>query len=710
MATATNQGQKTKAEVEMGKFIQDTLELSPEDVEKLSVRYKNEQFDYLLTYDMGCGNSSAALISLTRTFMPRMISWPNSDARMSDVTILGRDFRGNKYSGDYAINLSGSIENFKCLPTSENLDRKYVLGPARRFSAISLREVWKAYFNITLSHCLDYANSHAALVGGKPVTWGNTLLLVAHPAGPAWSKELPNYREMIMEATGLPSEQVITFSEAKASMMYARQKKENGQFILQGGVDSLVIDLGASTIDVLHVDALGNPKKEFSIAFAGRDVDEVIGYAALNDLFPDFMVGQPRNKIPPASFFKNHELNMDRTKFKFSIRFAKEDACKAPGEEQILPMAPDKVSTVDAKRILNLLQKEKFCVTGVDMDFAKFMNKNAGSDSVTGTWNEILTNVVAYTAKDMDPNQPCQIVVSGGTANLVGVKDCVENGAYNAGFANPKLVMLNKPNDYDRTVPIGSGEYMLRVLNNLDTLEKFPQMLVQDVTRWLKDKATRGISDCIAEDAINKVNTILNTWAEKQNDSSADDLRLEFGKIQYSQAEVNDLCDINKMIVCHGRPLQLIDGLKNTINKKCNKLLSSISPVKHNLQYVFKIPNLTVPSAIIEDSVKKACTNINWLYHQTNWAYFWHSTNNTRLLSKKQRKHIRDNWLIDKKGVNRNTIQQEIRNVLLSELDGVCTKTEGFGIPDAIMADMKPLLGLAMFQQADEGKREENVN
>ena len=295
MATAINQGQKTKAEVEMGKFIQETLELSPEDVKKLSVRYKEGQFDYLLTYDMGCGNSSAALISLTRDFVPRMISWPKSSASMSDVTILGRDFRGNKYSGDYAINLSGSIENFKCLPTSENLDSKYFLGSEKRFPAISLREVWKAYFNITLSHCLDYANSHAVRVGGKPVTWGNTLLLVAHPAGPAWSKELLNYREMIMEATDLPSEQVITFSEAKASMMYARQKKENGQFILQGGVDSLVIDLGASTIDVLHVDALGNPKKEFSITFAGRDVDEVIGYAALNDLFPDFMVGQPRN-------------------------------------------------------------------------------------------------------------------------------------------------------------------------------------------------------------------------------------------------------------------------------------------------------------------------------------------------------------------------------------------------------------------------------
>ena len=97
METAINQGQKTKAEVEMGKFIQETLELSPEDVKKLSERYEKGHFDYLLTYDMGCGNSSAALISLTRTFVPRMISWSDSDARMSDVTILGRDFRGNKF-------------------------------------------------------------------------------------------------------------------------------------------------------------------------------------------------------------------------------------------------------------------------------------------------------------------------------------------------------------------------------------------------------------------------------------------------------------------------------------------------------------------------------------------------------------------------------------------------------------------------------------
>lgn len=694
MATATNQGQKTKAEVEMGKFIQETLELSPEDVKKLSARYKSGAFDYLLTYDMGCGNSSAALLSLTRAFMPRMISWPNSGARMSDVTILGRDCRGNKYSGYYAINLSGSIENFKCLPTSENLDRKYFLGLATRFPVMSLREAWREYFNITLSKCLNYANSHVVLVGGKPVTWGNTLLLVAHPAGPAWCKELPNYREMIMEATGLPSEQVITFSEAKASMMYARQKKENGQFILQGGMDSLVIDLGASTIDILHVDTLGNPKKEFSITFAGRDVDEVIGYAALNDLFPDFMVGQPRNKIPPTSFFNNHELNMDRTNFKFSIRFAKEDACKAPGEEQTLPMAPDKVFTVDAKRILNLLQTEKLCVTGVDMDFAKFMDKNAGSDSVTGTWNEILTNVVAYTAKDMDPNQPCQIVVSGGTANLVGVKDCVENGAYKAGFANPKLVILNEPNDYDQTVPIGSGDYMLRVLNNLDTLEKFPQMLVQDVTQWLAKKATPVITARITDFAIQRMMDTLNQWANNANNLSVNDLLSAFGKITFTQNEVNQLCDIQEAKL-GGQPLGNV--LQDAINEKCNRLLSSISPVNQQYQLTFDFPSWTVPHYTIAGSVREAADKIDWLFYQTILVYWFTNHDNTTPLPLKQRRHIRDTWRTDS---NKNVILSKVQSAVQSALNTWCLKTEGFGIPDAIMADMKPLLGFAMFQQA----------
>ena len=707
MATAINQGQKTKAEVEMGKFIQETLELSPEDVKKLSARYKSGAFDYLLTYDMGCGNSSAALISLTRTFIPRMISWPKSTVGMSDVTILGRNFKGDKYSGYFATNLSGSIENFKCLPTSENLDRKYFLGPARRFPEISLHEVWREYFNITFSHCLEYANNHAVRLGGKPVTWGNTLLLVAHPAGPAWCKELPNYREMIMEATGLPSEQVITFSEAKASMMYARQKKENGQFILQGGVDSLVIDLGASTIDILHIDALGTQKKEFSITFAGRDVDEVIGYAALNDLFPDFMAGQPRNKIPPASFFKNHELNMDRTGFKFLIRFAKEEACKNPEKKQIISMAPDKVFTFDTKRILNLLQKEKFCVTGVDMDFAKFMNPNAGSDSVTGTWNEILTNVVAYTAKDMDPNQPCQIVVSGGTANLVGVKDCVENGAYKAGFANPKLVILNEPNDYDRTVPIGSGEYMLRVLNNLDTLEKFPQMLVQDVTQWLAKKAAPVIAARITDFAIRRMMDTLNQWANNTNNLSINDLLSAFGKITFTQNEVNQLCDIQEAKF-GGQPLGNV--LQDAINEKCNRLLSSISPVNQQYQLTFNLPSWIVPHHTIAESVRTAADKINWLFYQTFFVYIFTNRDNTTRLPLKQRQHIQKTWLKSYDRKNQDVILNEVQSAVQSALNTQCLETEGFGIPAAIMADMKPLLGLAMFQQADEGKREENVN
>ena len=385
---------------------------------------------------------------------------------------------------------------------------------------------------------------------------------------------------------------------------------------------------------------------------------------------------------------------MDRTNFKFLIRFSKEEACKHPGEKQALPMAPDKVSTVDAKRILNLLQKEKLCVTGVDMDFAKFMNKNAGSDSVTGTWNEILTSVVAYTAKDMDPNQPCQIVVSGGTANLVGVKDCVENGAYNAGFANPKLVMLNEPNDYDRTVPIGSGEYMLRVLNNLDTLEKFPQMLVQDVTQWLAKKATPVIADRITDVVIQRMMNTLNQWANNANNLSVNNLLLAFKKITFTQNEVNQLCDIQETKF-GGQPLGNV--LQDAINEKCNGLLSSISPVNQQYQLTFDFPSWTVPHYTIEGSALTAASNIDWLFHQTVLAYFLTNRTNNTPLPLRQRRHIRDTWFT---ASNKDVILSKVREAVQSALNTQCLETEGFGIPAAIMADMTPLLGFAMFQQA----------
>lgn len=711
---------KSKAQCTMEKFLQETLELSPEEVKKLSERYKKGEFEYLLTFDMGCGNTSAAIISLTASAVRQMIVWPKANNPRSGAvateTILGR-YGEDFYYGDLATRFRGYVENFKVIPGKKNLDAtKYYVGSTES-PMMTLREAWTKYFEMTLSNALYYASDFAQKISAAPVKKENTILLVAHPAGEAWSNELLNYRAMIMDATKLPPEQVITFSEAKASMMYARQKGKNGRFILQGGVDSLVIDLGASTIDILHIDAQGAPKKEFSISFAGRNVDEIIGYNILKELYPNEMKAQPKNKIPNSDFFRNNKLLLDRAGFKYAVRHAKEGVCdpSEKGEDAVcsISVARGKIFMLKRSWIFDLLKKQVVCVSGVDMEFAQFMDPNANANSVTGTWNEILTQVVAYNAKGMSPR--CQIIVSGGTANLVGVEECVRAGALQDGIGVPQLVVLNHPDDYNSTVPMGSGDYMLRVLKNLDTLEKFPQELTAIISSWLKDCAVLCLAAPITTDAIKKMNDILRTWANAQGEDTINNLVAQIkNSVTYNQDEIDTL-------VTEGLRYHLVDDvrmpmqrLKDDLDEACDDLLKKISPNNKAFGMKIETPDWYIDTASVEAAVKRAVSNIDWVSMLPGLKRFLGSlgnffggnnNNDTTRLKQKDRKAIYDKF---KQKPPRFTISGAIEGQLSRTLTKQCTK-DGFGIPGKVMEELKPLLGLAMFQQADLAEKEDTV-
>ena len=682
----------------MNCFLEEILELSSEDLQKLYKRYKEGKLEYMITYDMGCGNTSAAVISLKGDFAPRLIEWTervgeNTVSVPSVKTILGRDYQGYLIGSD-AVSFVGSVENFKDIPDGINLMRPYIVG--RRSQGFkTLEEVWTIFFKMTFDRCMGWVHNHPQY-GGNKVTKDNTIFVVAHPAGAEWSKELPNYRKLIITATGLPSEQVITFSEAKASMMYARQKRDGrGALILKNHREVLVIDLGASTIDVLYVDARGNPKKEFSITLAGRNIDEMLGHALLEKYYPEELAEYPAYEIPDTAFFGRHKHELDReySTFRFDMRALKEDICKYPNQTRVVKCGT-KTMEADSHYLMELLNSRKFRVVST-MEFAKFMTGQEGIDSFDATWNEALTMLVKYMTEGL--SNDCQIVVSGGTANLIGIEDCIREGAAASGVHDPQLTILNQPSDYEYTVPFGSEAYLRRVLNNLDQLEQFPGDMTIKLKNWLCNSAADCITPLVAADAEKKIQGIVVQWAEPKEKASVRDLFDRIEKITYRESEAEKLIqqglsDMKNQAIRDNQTRA--DQIRGKVESTCTELLNNVAPTGNfDSRLNFAGLHLDIKASSIQYSVQKSLKEIDWLEFQ----YWWGMHGTYDPLPRYHRSRIARKW---NTAESRETIRKQIHKDVLDAVEKQYDATNGFGIMAVIMDELRSELGLALFQQA----------
>lgn len=680
----------------MQRFLCATLELSPEDLRKLYQRYKNKELEYLIAYDMGCGNTSAAIISLRNKFATRIIDWERRAGAWtipypSIKTIIGMDALGYLV-GEDATTFTGSVENFKTIPDDENLQEQFVVGKKSQ-GAKSLQEIWTAYFKITFNKCLKWVNAHPQC-GGTDVTRDNTIFVVAHPAGKEWCQELLNYRKLIMDATGLPGEQVITFSEAKASMMYARQKRDRtGRLILHGNQETLVIDLGASTIDVLHIDADGTLQREFSLPLAGRNIDELLGHAVLEKRYEEELANYRVDKIPDKTFFTRHkaELHIDYSLYKYNMRSCKEDLCNYPKIAQSIFEKNDTVS----QDLLDLLKTRPFCVKCQDMDFVTFMGGK--NNAFSATWEQTLTKLVEYVAKGM--NDDCQIVLTGGTANLLGVEDCVRTGAAAAGITHPKLVVLNEPTDYEYTVPFGSAEYMMRVLGNLENLENFPDKLEKNLREWICSGFTESVAPLIVADAMSKMNSIVATWKTADKGNTVQGLLNQIAGITYTESQMATLMKKGMDVMSNhptvaGFPWTTL--ICHEVEKMCIGLLTQIAPTKEFDSHIdFSKLSFDFKAGTIKYSVQQSLQKIDWLAAQNFWGRWLHGVNDP--LSEWQRNHIAGHWAPK----NADAIKRNIKSDLLAQVEKQYDDTAGFGIPEMVMDALSKELSLALFQQDD---------
>ena len=642
---------------------------------------------------------------------------------ISISTALGND--GNDYLIGAAAFPSGGVENFKQLPTTSNLKKgDYEVGLA---GDKTLSEVWKLYFKYTIDTALCYTRTNAVKMGfDNDISKENTIFLIARPAGKNWDRELPNYRKLIMgmDEKMLPEEQVVTFSEAKAAMMYARQKYgDNGQHVLFADKETLIIDIGASTIDVIRVDARGLCIKgsEFSIPVAGRNIDELIGCKVLNEALGSGRYSPQSCTLPDDQFFQNHgrEIGVDRAKFKYNMRVFKESICdqKRESEQLGLPeiasrtQVKDKDFYKDGKWLLNLLDTVPIQFKCQDVRFAEFVTGRTDNTALTLTWNKLLTSVVAYAAQKMEPDG--QIVITGGSANLINVEECAKIGAKKAGVDKSRLVVLNKRSDYEETVPFGSAWYMMRILKNLDAMLKFPGELTKDIRGWISNAVSDCITLVVLEDTAKKMGKIINDWVDnghliqgpfgiQVSLNSVDELKKKIRN--YSEQEAQQIIQdgFAAMKERGGRTDNRTkeEVIQCKVEEKCIKFLKTIAPTDSTeVEVDFSNMKIDIPERAI-NSVAGVLKEVDWLDAQGKLGRIVTSLfgqNNTSGLLKWQREDIRHRW---DSSQNINEMAESVKKNVKRAIETQYDNSDGFGIPEAVMKKLCEDMEVVLFKQA----------
>lgn len=535
------------------RIIQNMLESSNgEELTQLISAMREGQYRYILAFDMGCGNTSSAIGALRGDEMDFSIPWDYqymSHGELKEMknsisipTMLG--YSGSEpVLGPEAMRFGDAAESFKNVPSPGNLQRVY--GSVGDRKNVTLGEVWQDFFRAAFRRALEAA---AAKITNPAPSPDNVIFAVAHPADQKWEKHLDAYKELICRATGLKPWQVITFSEAKASMQYVRACKE---YPLDWAKGVVIIDLGASTIDVEYL-AYDQEPMEASITMAGRDVDRLLGHWVLRQMYPEALDALPANQLPDEAFFQAHkeEIGMNKRAFSYMMRLIKEQVCgsDAPVEVRFRIGGEIRKAAVDRNLLQSLLKTESFPFICYNVALANYINgvREMATQRVQGTWYGYLEKITAYLfSQIMQKNrQTDTIIVTGGTANLAGIREAVLAGARAAGVNDVELRVMSDPLDYEKTVPFGSLSYIRNVLRNTETILAFPDQLKKIVLSDLAQYVPRTIRDAIHPSVSGRIAQKLDEWEqlpENHPDSSLNGLVRTVQKIYDREDDQKEL-------------------------------------------------------------------------------------------------------------------------------------------------------------------------
>ncbi|RKJ21313.1 hypothetical protein D7X48_04985 [bacterium D16-50] len=507
--------------------------------------------EYLIILDMGCGSTSAAIldlkefvrngaVKLQEYLYPILWNYKTPSARgngtlemankqVSIPTLIGySDLK--PLIGPEALNTGNVCENFKACPSDQNLN-KVVLQIAtwdRKLLFRRLADVWPDYFGCLMDQICRWIQEKRIGQGDRLTMRQNTLMMVAHPAGAEWSRQsvLKSYRDIISRGTGLPKENILTISEAKAAMQYVRRKYDKALDFHTGVV---IIDIGASTIDVEYLARDLAEPYEYSLTMAGRDVDLLLLHYVLEKVFPSTMQEYPDPRSLPEEKFFGEFCSCTSALLKWNMRSSKEDISNmeydsAQRGSSFSYTLRDKEIVMSADVLCGLLGDEtndpltgamfggrSFAVS-YPLEMAAYvhdMRAGAGEAEPWGfavqvvedTWYGHLENLIRYVMDDLGQNErrAAQVIVTGGSCRLAGIRPHIWNAIRNSEMGaflcrEDQILYMDKENDYENSVPFGGGYYVGGLLGRLNVLQEFPQRLYKVLFQELKGAAAREIT------------------------------------------------------------------------------------------------------------------------------------------------------------------------------------------------------------------------
>ncbi len=629
---------------------------------------KLENCKYLIIMDMGCGSTSAAILDLERLkrgeslrdcitpilWKYRMLSVEGGkeiqiEDNPSIPTLIGYS-NFSPFIGPVALKTGNACENFKACPNDQKLGFPVLTITDLSGSVTKTRaNVWSDYFRcIADKICSWCAKSPGSGPANRLNMAEDTLIMVAHPAGGEWSEPsvLENYRALIAEGMELPTENILTISEAKAAMQYVR-RKYGQQLDFEKGV--VIIDIGASTIDIEYLAKGRSEPFENSLTMAGRDVDALLLHYVLEQLCPaeikqytqpnklpdDPVPNDPVPKKPADSFFIGR-FSLKPALAKFDARLFKEMVSDlSRNEDQMNRFYPYTIGkervdiTVDTlKGLLGdeakdpltgaVFGKRSF-PTGYPADIAKYVHELKGTQpdpltpqQVEDTWYGHLENMVRYVMDTLakEGSRVGQVIVSGGSCRLPNIEDHVWNAIQKSEmgivFSDRKNIeCMDHENDYENAVPFGGGYYVGGVLAKLDTLRKFPEKLYTKLYEELDGAAKEVIAD--------EVNTLvreitlesLEWWKNLSNgDANCSTNRLNAHIKNECIRVFNQTNRLDNAIVAAIRKLTPAKSLPQTMGE-INILLDTLAGTTFSGQVKMDMIKLDLPVNDISNAVKR---------------------------------------------------------------------------------------------------------
>ena len=500
----------------------------------------------IIAADMGCGNCSMAVGtpgSLSDLIELIPLDTGDRDKAGKPIkagsiqTIIGYDTPDSYQIGSQALFAARKArQNFKERPqpsyregVSDSLQRvaleyEDANGEVQRHT---LEKVWGDFLKKMIEKGLEGLKGTKWTTGG-PIDRDKVLLVVAHPSDELWGRAdvLDLYRAMISKHTQIPRRRILTFSEARAAMQFFRGR---GGLDFSRGV--LIIDLGASTIDVEYLSSQTRDPMEYSLTMAGRDVDRILAHDILSQEFGDALTGLAQDELPDDAFFARHQEALGtRQQFEYFARKTKEGISNearngVPDHEkrEYINSADRRqrraeygYSVGDLKRLLANIPVEADYAPDIAAYHHSAVGVQSQATAISQSWYRHLATLLRFVLdrlRDGDLGLG-YVLVTGGSSNLPGIEEQIGEAMAQSGFRKQDTVvrMFTNYSDYESCVPVGSCRYVERVWSNLDRMATFEEILPQTVRQDLV-KHHEDIDRIISDAVIGKFQEGLNEWA-----------------------------------------------------------------------------------------------------------------------------------------------------------------------------------------------------